>query len=458
MPFNNETKNDFINLSNDFIDWMVTRLCNNDGQLHSWISSGNWHIGLNREQVWECTDLFDAYEKYYWGTHNPINNERISSYNESASILENLSGNLHESLANNNNDTLTHCNMVLKWGGVYNYSNIATTIRSKIPETLVPEYLNQCKNALNNITQLNNNPITVTINNHEYDLQLDSGTTKIFSLIANEFIMYDSRVGAALAMLVKKWALEEREEIPDALKFSWQGNLNRNPNINDDCVRNNIFPNFAGTQSRISYNIAANWLCKEILVRGKKQYPDSCFYQLEENKQLRGLEAALFMIGYKTNNCQYSIDTNTKTVNETTISIPIDGWITEKTIKGKTFQWCINNRQLKIITGKQSTPGISLSNTEIAALLAFISQKDYVILGNSRTKSPIDDDFDRTIGWNFLRNNGKPQLYASHVMVVLLSASIVDKNTNHRAARFAIPDPRTAEDLYRYYEDNIESP
>ena len=316
MSFNKENREEFINISSDFIDWMVEKLSSNNETFHSWVSSGNWRIGLNRGLEWECSSIFNAYTQYYWGTHNPITNERISNYTDTENLLTELGAELTAKLDPDNCEGIGDtCLNILKWGGVSRYENIATVMRNDLlDDNTRAVYLTECKNYLNGINSLNGQNVEINVNGDNHTLQLDSGTTKIFSLIADNYIMYDSRVGAALALLVRKWANEKSQEIPDVLKFSWQGNQNRNPNIYDNCKKTDAFPKFKKNKSRIPYNIAANWLCTEILKRGETEYPNSCFYQLEEGKRLRAIEAALFMIGYKVNKCEYTVDKNTNTL------------------------------------------------------------------------------------------------------------------------------------------------
>lgn len=54
------------------------------------------------------------------------------------------------------------------------------------------------------------------------DLYMSSGFTKINSLIVRDFVIYDSRGGAALYYLVRKFCQESGlDMIPEELKFSW---------------------------------------------------------------------------------------------------------------------------------------------------------------------------------------------------------------------------------------------
>ena len=54
------------------------------------------------------------------------------------------------------------------------------------------------------------------------DIIMNSGFTKIYSLIVQDFIIYDSRVGAALGLLIKCFCEDkQKEKIPEELRFAW---------------------------------------------------------------------------------------------------------------------------------------------------------------------------------------------------------------------------------------------
>ena len=103
------------------------------------------------------------------------------------------------------------------------------------------------------------------------DLFMSSGFTKIYSLIVRDFVIYDSRVGAALCYLVRKFCQESGLDMtPEELKFSW-GVLRMN--TKSKIVENPRNP-YIGIykfliitnhyNSHLENNIRANWLVKEL--------------------------------------------------------------------------------------------------------------------------------------------------------------------------------------------------
>jgi hypothetical protein len=131
------------------------------------------------------------------------------------------------------------------------------------------------------------------------NLYISSGFSKIYSLLIDDFIIYDSRVGAALGLLVRKYCEElNLTEIPSALIFAYAMARAANGHVGE--IRNPnagiyIFPKLNNNNARyIDNNMRANWLISTIANHEEskfKLYPSPW----------RCLESALFMIGYKVN-------------------------------------------------------------------------------------------------------------------------------------------------------------
>ena len=118
-------------------------------------------------------------------------------------------------------------------------------------------------------------------------LRFNSGMTKLYSLLNPNFIIYDSRVAAALAWLVYSWS----PIVPHELAFrcmparkTTQQKI-RNPDTNQFCWVNN------DPHQHIKWNIKANWILDESYTRAVAQYPNIQFHGL------RAVEASLFMLG-----------------------------------------------------------------------------------------------------------------------------------------------------------------
>ncbi|WP_158683228.1 hypothetical protein [Pseudomonas gingeri] len=122
-------------------------------------------------------------------------------------------------------------------------------------------------------------------------LRFNSGMTKVYSLLIDDFIIYDSRVAASLAWLAKKWWTidcgQPANTLPSLLRFvCLQGNGKmasfRNPDPS-------LFKTYAtAAYTHYTWNIRANWLLVDAL---RVADTDSQFDSLRE------VESALFQMG-----------------------------------------------------------------------------------------------------------------------------------------------------------------
>jgi hypothetical protein len=135
------------------------------------------------------------------------------------------------------------------------------------------------------------------------DIHINSGFTKLYFLLVDDFIMYDGRVGAALGLLGRLYAEEKGlAAIPDPVKFSFgsgkvavpnTGENRRNPSTNKY-----ILPEYSGNRARhLSDNIKASWLLQAIADRTTSRF--SLLPQDPPlNMRLTAIQSALFMVGY----------------------------------------------------------------------------------------------------------------------------------------------------------------
>jgi hypothetical protein len=124
------------------------------------------------------------------------------------------------------------------------------------------------------------------------DLRFNAGMTKVYALLIDHFIIYDSRVAAALAWLALKWWTSQEKpesDLPGLIRFGCmdgRGKLKgcRNPHPK-------LFPLIASKpEEHYMWNVRSNWLLLNAL---QTAGPESKFTHLRE------VEAALFQIGYK---------------------------------------------------------------------------------------------------------------------------------------------------------------
>lgn len=120
---------------------------------------------------------------------------------------------------------------------------------------------------------------------------MSSGFSKLYSLLLDDFPIYDSRVACALGSLVR-WFCEETEgvaEVPRLLAFGIppnQGNASRDPSCGEVS-----FPKirYGGSGLHARSNVMAAWVLDELATHGS-------FGKLGNERQF-ALQSAMFMIG-----------------------------------------------------------------------------------------------------------------------------------------------------------------
>lgn len=260
------TRKEFLEnkYTRDFMDWFSKRL-----------DSGFCHTYIQRrtKKEWNCDSIYNAYEKYIW---NRCDFERNSTY------LEQLEYELRDSIENNNNNNCRNiCLKILEWG------NTLQKNRNKINNTV--DLIGALKIAQNKLSEN-----IIRDKSFYKDVYLNAGFSKIYSLCIDDYIIYDSRVGTALGFLVREFCSEKKiGHLPSILRFAYAKgrnfNVHRNPSKGIY-----IFP-LLRADNYIENNIKFNWLINELL----SSYPSSAFNQLPQSRQMRALDAALFMIGYE---------------------------------------------------------------------------------------------------------------------------------------------------------------
>lgn len=284
----------------NFIAWLSSKI--DDDYSHSWFSLGA-SKGFKIGELWSCVGFYNAHQQYKWKSIRYDNNQNITTYCETRDYLSGLSIKLRNAIKNNDSDACKSlCIEILKWGGV-DKDNIAQNIK-KLDDDLAG-YLLAVKNFLNSPSLDSEIEFEYQSKNGEvYSLNLDSGTTKIYSLIAKNFIIYDSRVGAALGMLVREWSQESSVNhlIPKELMFTWGGAIKKVNGINIETrnPNNGVRPamlNFgrASSLKRFSDNVQSSWLLSKLLENDNR-----CgkFIDIPKESRIHAFESALFMLGY----------------------------------------------------------------------------------------------------------------------------------------------------------------
>lgn len=271
----------------DFIKWLSVTLSNvyvHNYQINNNGPTNNAWIAYNNGINWNCTSIYDAYQKYHWG-------KKYCNFNSNSAILDTLKNVGECGLQQNNNDIIKmYCLLVFDWGGVTGNNNYINNYQGNGGYV---DILNEVSSGINNL-----NPIVFNDDFTFPNIKLNAGFTKVYSLLIKDFIIYDSRVAKALCKLISEFLALNNQ----------LGNNNVDPllalkiprgrrDIGGNLIVNNRFSfqlfNDNNTYHQVS-NIRASWILREVL----RISPNSQFNLLPNNQGLRALESALFMIGY----------------------------------------------------------------------------------------------------------------------------------------------------------------
>jgi hypothetical protein len=271
----------------DFIAWTEERLDQRGSFTHTYCMK-------KPMQIWECHSIYSAFENYCWPFtyKDPDTGEKVQglTFNDSMASLTKLSAGLKRSIADNDVEACrNHCFSILDWGGVLAKNDIKI---NQLGENI-------CR-YLSDVKILFSSDLSCEKYYHE-PMIMNSGFTKIYSLYMDDFIIYDGRVGAALGLMVRKF-LEDQAmvSVPKELSFAWGKGKESVYKISNENKRNPgnekyKFPELLNNPKRhAENNIRANWLLRAMI-----DQTESSFRALQNEVQLRALEAALFMIGYQ---------------------------------------------------------------------------------------------------------------------------------------------------------------
>lgn len=324
-------KNEYITgkVVEAFVAWISTRL--DDATF-----AHAYTVRKSRTR-WNCTSLYSAYERYDW-SHVPFPDRGLQagcSFESNLRVLETLQGELRTGLAAGDNAVvLAAATDVMKWGGVTN-GNVT--------------WLEAWRDDLCRIIGATRDAINAGDTSHplfaQTDLRFTSGMSKVYSLVCDDFAIYDSRVAATLGRAVVLFCRETGlVHVPEDLAFPWAA-AKSSPNAVNPLHRNAAqdryrFPRLVRGRPYVTWNLKASWLLSAIASHLSTR--DSAFASMDSKAQrLRALEAALFMFGYDLKDKGVG-DEGSGGVTSTALAVPNpprpdagavseDGWVQCKT-------------------------------------------------------------------------------------------------------------------------------
>jgi len=243
--------------------------------------SHRWHSA--KFGGWSCKSIFDAYCCFDWrySVRLPGDSHKISgcSFDENANVLSRLQHILRDSAATGDTDSFLEAAIaVVQWGGVYrNTGRLRDLGQGALSQFCVAS------------KQLD--PTSADTEDLSEVQDMNSGFSKIYSLLVDGLPIYDSRVACALASLVRSYCQERGlRKVPPELAVGIPSN--RAIASRDPSVGSIQFPKLRWGEKRkyAVSNLKAAWLLEPLAAEGR-------FGELPSG--LLALQSALFMIGYK---------------------------------------------------------------------------------------------------------------------------------------------------------------
>ncbi|MEG0859129.1 MAG: hypothetical protein RSD81_10185 [Pseudomonas sp.] len=269
----------------DFIEWLA-------GELDSPALIKHAYIDRRSGMLWSCDSLYAAYQAYAW---NHPGNTRLGfapgvCAASNAKALDALRDDL---LAAGSDDALMlqAALDVMAWGGVTAHNGEWL----KANEAGLARMLLEVKTAL-----INKDPAAPVLRSNA--LRFNSGMTKIYSLVCPDFVIYDSRVAAALGLLVVKYCQAKGlDQVPAGLDFPWaaakESESTPDPKRRNPSTGSLRFKRLRAGTHHARWNINASWVLAQVVAHPLTAA--SRFHRgVTPAQTLRALEQALFMIGY----------------------------------------------------------------------------------------------------------------------------------------------------------------
>ena len=203
----------------EMTDWVAARFDDASGWTHTWVDrkSGD---------RWSFNGLRDAFLQYKW------NGEAWAA---NKTVLDAFRCELREAVQTEDvRSVVTICENILKWGGVAAH-NVRYLHRQQ--PVLVRE-LQHVRDLVSRNRTPSKRDLCREPDNPTSACRMNAGFVKIYSLLCDDCVIYDGRVGAALGLLARQFCeATGRTEVPSALAFAF-GTPKEAPNTTNAKVRN----------------------------------------------------------------------------------------------------------------------------------------------------------------------------------------------------------------------------
>ena len=250
---------------NEFVDWAANLVIGKWGLHHTWTGKQSNIINFN----FECESLYEAYTRYYWK----------GDFEHTTNLMDEFRREFKEAIDSHDTSRfLATAKGVMEWGGIYNYKRL-TELGSRALEVLTIRAL------------LNLDPRHADTDKLTGFRPMGSGYSKIYSLILDDFPIYDSRVACALTSLIRLFCKDTgRPSVPECLKLAIP------PHLGPEERNTPGFPrcNYGQDAKYAESNLKAAWLLGALA-----KVDGSEFDSVPSERRVLALQSALFMLGYR---------------------------------------------------------------------------------------------------------------------------------------------------------------
>jgi hypothetical protein len=273
-------KTEYLEQVQEFTTWMACHL-SEDSEL------GHHYRRRKENDTAHFSNLADSMQKYAWPIAAAVRLGDKSDHSLEANtlVLKRLQDALKQ--ARTDESMRDACIAVMQWGGVVN-GNVPWLKKNTAGlAALVHQVSDLLRQDDDDMGRL------------PADLRFNAGMTKVYSLLLDNFIIYDSRVAAALSWFAMHWAIEGRAPaIPEALRFpcmpAKEGNDPQIRKARNPSAGALQFPQLnSRPRLHAHWNLRASWLLEAVLMKCEEK---TKFHKSPQ--PIRALEAALFMWGY----------------------------------------------------------------------------------------------------------------------------------------------------------------
>lgn len=399
-----------------------------------------------RGSNWDCDSVFGAYENYSYPLLTQFRVGSSADHNSfaaNATVLEKLSEELRQAYgaflgkntvkqAESGKKLLKASQQVFVWGGVAGPKEKKVTKTTGnylwLEETFpLGQGLREAYEKAYSILCSERPNLSEVGKDGTQKVRSNAGFTKIYSLLFDNFIIYDSRVAAALGLFVVKFCSEGKyTSVPDELNFGWmppkEDKKTTSPKKRDASVANSSYDfDRANTEAKHAWsNIRANWIFSCLL----EKCPFGSLFASLPNKQarVRALESAFFMIGYDLGGHVWlsAQPAGRAMIPEETVQL-------STIAKNKPFQYRRDPLGFRFVVGKSNSK-LFLPDSFIQELVTDYSDQELPI-GCSR-----DQPREGSLG-AMLKDKVSPTAMASYVAPLLVHLGFAAEGASTRTIR-----------------------